>query len=169
MFLFLIGGILPVTAGEELNSTTENDKIGISDKNTTISSSNETNINTQYEEETISENISVDTGKTPKTTLIFAEENSSSSDDIINETTIPVGNTTDQNSDNSTPALSKYETLGDIIKAKDWKALGEYNCKVKAENPEKYDDTIPTLASLQSKWNSRFTSPVTILYSPCCG
>ncbi|PKL58960.1 MAG: hypothetical protein CVV33_09930, partial [Methanomicrobiales archaeon HGW-Methanomicrobiales-4] len=132
-------------------------------------SENETSINSHYGEEFLSENISVITEKTPKTSLIFANDNSSSSVDTKNETLIPEGNTTDQKTDNSTSVLSKYDSLGDIIKAKDWKALGEYNCKVKAENPEKYDDTIPTLASLQSKWNSRFTSPVTIIYSPCCG
>lgn len=71
---------------------------------------------------------------------------------------------------NQNESLSKYNSLGDIIKAKDWKALGEYTCKMKTENPAAFDESDPGSSDKVGQWNSYFNqpAPVTISY-PCCG
>lgn len=67
-------------------------------------------------------------------------------------------------------SLSKYDSLGDIIRAKDWKALGEYQCKLKTEKSASFDDSGINTADQESKWNGYFNyrEPVVISY-PCCG
>lgn len=170
MLLIPVIGILPVMAEKEFTGIREGGAPTAHDENITLLSENETHINQSFEEESLPEDASSPIGKTPGSLLIFAEENSTGSPDAIRETSIPDdASPDDQISNNSTSVSEKYESLGDIIRAKDWKALGEYNCKVKTENPEKFDDSIPTLSDLQSKWNDRFTSPIPIVYAPCCG
>ena len=68
--------------------------------------------------------------------------------------------------DNSSPAQNL--SLGDIIKAKDWKALGEYNCKIRAENSELLKDTEIGSSDKQAKWDSYFNPPEPVIYYPCC-
>ena len=82
--------------------------------------------------------------------------------DLGNESAISINNT-------SSSAVDTYGSLGDIIKAKDWKALGEYNCKIKAENADKFDDSVVAFGALKGNWNTYFTSPPEIIYTPCCG
>jgi|GEM_PF-3826526 len=67
-------------------------------------------------------------------------------------------------------SLSKYESLGDIIRAKDWKALGEYQCKIKAESSASLTDSGIDTGNQEAKWNGYFNyrEPVVTSY-PCCG
>jgi hypothetical protein len=60
----------------------------------------------------------------------------------------------------------KYDSLGEIIAAKDWKALSEYTCKIKAENPGIVDDT----PEVQRQAFRRFLSPdPPAPVQSCCG
>ncbi|MFH0966253.1 MAG: hypothetical protein V1862_01010 [Methanobacteriota archaeon] len=158
-----------MTAEEELYNSSIGNKTIVPDKNKALSLEIESISNTLPKEDYLPDDIPIVGGRTPKTGLIFARNNTTCSSDIVNETLISDGNTTDQISDNTTTVLSKYESLGDIIKVKDWKALGEYTCKVKSENPEKFDDSLPTLADRLSKWNSQFPIQQQIVGSSCCG
>ena len=74
-----------------------------------------------------------------------------------------------QTSVNQTMNESSYRTVGDIIKAKDWKALGEYQCKMKAENPTYFDKSGPTPEDQEAKWNQYFNPPPPVVYYSCCG
>jgi hypothetical protein len=67
-------------------------------------------------------------------------------------------------------SLSKYDSLGDIIKAKDWKALGEYQCRMKTDNKALLDDSDLNTGDQEAKWDGYFNyrEPVVISY-PCCG
>lgn len=63
-----------------------------------------------------------------------------------------------------------YDSLGDIIAAKDWKALSEYTCKIKTENPTAFDDGTDTSGEPRERFR-RFLSPDPPVETPasCCG
>ncbi|PWR74072.1 hypothetical protein [Methanospirillum lacunae] len=111
--------------------------------------------------------------KTPKSNLIFMSglnstlnitDNFTSPDMVSNESV----NQSSDLSVNTSP--SKYDSLGDIIKAKDWKALGEYQCRIKTDNKALLDDSNLNTGDQEAKWNGYFNyrEPVVISY-PCCG
>lgn len=82
--------------------------------------------------------------------------------DIIQNASVETG------TENTSSVSAQYGSLGDIIKAKDWKALGEYNCKIKAENPELMIDTEVGSSDKHATWDSYFKAPDVIVYYPCC-
>ncbi|HWQ67942.1 MAG TPA: hypothetical protein VN372_13875 [Methanospirillum sp.] len=104
-----------------------------------------------------------------------AETGTSASQGSVNTSAVNVTNSTPGDNQTTTLATSgetasatpQYNSLSDIIKAKDWKALGEYNCKIKAENPQAYAESEDS-SSNEAKWNARFNPPQTVYYS-CCG
>jgi len=63
----------------------------------------------------------------------------------------------------------QYNSIGDIITAKDWKALSEYTCKMKTENPDTFNDGA-TVDDSREKFR-RFLSPdpPAPVVSSCCG
>lgn len=159
-------GIAPVLAEDitSINGSANNTQVIDSDMVLTESEV----VSNSSEESSFSatdEDLSV---KVPKTELVYAPAN-------LTETGVSEQQTADEESsnessvDNTTNSSPKYESLGDIIKAKDWKALGEYNCKVKAENPEKFDESGVGSGDATGRWNSYFTAPPTMIYTPCCG
>ena len=123
---------------------------------------NETGPNMIAGKENLTEEIKGLTVKEPKSYVIFAGVTNTT------ESSVPGDETSIESvPDNATNSTRTYESLGDIIKAKDWKALGEYNCRIKAENPEKFEDS--GAGDQESRWNSYFTAPQTFMYTPCCG
>jgi len=109
--------------------------------------------------------------KGPRSNLTFSSLSNSSSN-ISGSDMSPDQEYEGQSSDNisSNTSLSQYESLGDIIRAKDWKALGEYQCKMKTENSASFADTGISNGDQESKWNGYFNyrEPVVVSY-PCCG
>jgi hypothetical protein len=104
-------------------------------------------------------------------------ENDLNSTDMGNESPVVGISVSPVNAVNETPepaataqAPPQYGSLGEIIKAKDWKALGEYKCRIKAENAGKFDDSVAAIEAQESSWTTRFTSPFTVVdSSSCCG
>ena len=65
-------------------------------------------------------------------------------------------------------ATPEYQSVGDIIRAQDWKALSEYRCRMKTENPDSFDE--PGSGNNENRWNSYFTAPPAPVVIPgCCG
>lgn len=99
-----------------------------------------------------------------------------STDDLVNQTQegneSVIGNQTpeiQEVNDSASSASPEYASLGDIIKAKDWKALGEYNCRIKAENPSLYTERETNEEEKLSRWDSYFNPPAPVVSTPCCG
>ncbi|HWQ63141.1 MAG TPA: hypothetical protein VN429_01900, partial [Methanospirillum sp.] len=97
--------------------------------------------------------------KAPRSNLTFMSgvnspsnitDNFTSSDPVSRESV----NQSVELSTNAT--LSKYDSLGDIIKAKDWKALGEYQCRMKVDNKALLDDSELNTGDQEAKWNGYF-------------
>jgi hypothetical protein len=99
-----------------------------------------------------------------------------SSEELVNQSQemneSVTGNQTPDNQEVNGSASSvspEYASLGDIIKAKDWKALGEYSCKIKAENPGLYTEPETNEEEKLSRWDSYFNPPAPVVSTPCCG
>nr|WP_319537537.1 hypothetical protein [uncultured Methanospirillum sp.] len=111
--------------------------------------------------------------KSPRSNLTFSSiMNSTSNITGTNTSSDQVSEGQENQSSNlsANASLSKYDSLGDIIRAKDWKALGEYQCKIKAENSASLAESGINNGDQESKWNSYFNyrEPVAVSY-PCCG
>jgi len=111
--------------------------------------------------------------KSPRSNLTFSSfMNSTSNITDSNTTSDQVSEGQENQSANlsANTSLSKYDSLGDIIRAKDWKALGEYQCKIKTENSASFAESGINTGDQESKWNGYFNyrEPVAISY-PCCG
>jgi hypothetical protein len=164
--------IVPIVASDEVVSNNENisDKSPVTDiipVNTSDSTNETLNLTTPDE---LENTLGL---KGPKEHITFAPE--SPGTDTDQDPGSPDANL----SQNSTKAISdnviannsstsEYLSLGDIIKAKDWKALGEYNCKIRAENSELLKDTEIGSSDKQAKWDSYFNPPEPVVYYPCC-
>nr|WP_319580854.1 hypothetical protein [uncultured Methanospirillum sp.] len=111
--------------------------------------------------------------KSPRSNLTFSSiMNSTSNITGTNTSSDQVSEGQENQSSNlsANASLSKYDSLGDIIRAKDWKALGEYQCKIKAENSASLAESGINTGDQESKWNGYFNyrEPVAVSY-PCCG
>jgi hypothetical protein len=115
--------------------------------------------------------------KAMKSDLVFESEESGeggvnisgSSDEIVpDETADEIVNETQEA---PVQVTTQYDTLGDIIKAQDWKALSEYNCKMKTDNPELFKDNSEMVPDRQGRWKSYFYSPPALSSDggSCCG
>ena len=108
--------------------------------------------------------------KGTKNDRIYAETNETNSsldkESISNQTgkntTVPVMN-------DSVNTVRQYDSLGDIIKANDWKALSEYKCRLKTENPAAFDNSEISQSDKEARWNARFNPPTPVSYPSCCG
>ena len=111
--------------------------------------------------------------KSPRSNLTFSSfVNTTSNITDTNSTSDQVSGGQENQSTNlsANTSLSNYNSLGDIIRAKDWKALGEYQCKIKTENSASFAESGINTGDQESKWNGYFNyrEPVSISY-PCCG
>lgn len=111
--------------------------------------------------------------KAPRSSLIFMSGVNSTSNITENYTSLgkDSGESINQSANLSVnTSLEKYDSLGDIIKAKDWKALGEYQCRMKTDYKSLLDDSDLNTGDQEAKWNGYFNyrEPVVISY-PCCG
>ncbi|MDD1727522.1 MAG: hypothetical protein LUQ50_00455 [Methanospirillum sp.] len=113
--------------------------------------------------------ISVDKKPGPNQTLSFDQTKTKNLTEVTPDHRNSVDETDNQATVNQTVNESSYRTVGDIIKAKDWKALGEYQCKMKAENPAYFDDSGPTFEDQEARWNQYFNPPPPVVYYSCCG
>lgn len=111
--------------------------------------------------------------KVPRSNLVFMSGVNSTSNITDNFTTLEQDSVQSINESEDlsvNTSLEKYNSLGDIIKAKDWKALGEYQCRMKTDNKALLDDSDLNTGDQEAKWNGYFNykEPVVISY-PCCG
>lgn len=139
---------------------------------TTNSSLQDTNVNSTHDNSTEeSDNTSISTMKEPRTDLMYATVPDTNELGAINESAPEETgeNVTPRTVENSTESAIEYDSLGDIIKAQDWKALSEYKCRIKTENPNSFDDSDISMSDKEARWNSYFNPPQPVVSSPCCG
>ena len=164
--------ILPIVASDEvvLNNDNISEKSPVTDiipVNTSDSTNETLNLTTPDE---LKNSLGL---KGPKEHITFAPESPGTVSDEDAGSPDPnlSQNSTEEISGNGSAnnsSTAEYLSLGDIIKAKDWKALGEYNCKIRAENSELLEDTEIGSSDKQAKWDSYFNPPEPVVYYPCC-
>lgn len=161
--LFILSALIPGVLAESDNTS------GV--ENLTIPTTPDTKGNTSAKNpEPEMNNLSISLMKEPKTGLIFAEgtnktdisNNENKSDEIEVNATGTV--------DEETTGTTRYNSLGDIIQAQDWKALSEYKCRMKTENPSFFEDSNITMSDKQAKWDNYFKgAPDPVVFPSCCG
>jgi hypothetical protein len=164
-----------VSADSSMNTTIAHGNVSSYVSSDFSNSSNSSHMGSAYglDDKMVSNEITVIGMKAPRSNLTFMSgvnstsnitDNFTSSDPVSRES---VNQTAELSTNDS---LSKYDSLGDIIKAKDWKALGEYQCRMKVDNKALLDDSELNTGEQEGKWNGYFNyrEPVVISY-PCCG
>jgi len=159
---------------EQGNNSTPDNRSNLSDSNSTF----EISLTGVTLSGVIPDDISGLGMKVPRSNLTFMSGTKSSDNftgyDNVSNISLVKAEPNDKNLTNESQlmnnSLSQYDTLGEIIQAKDWKALGEYQCKIKNENSALFDDSGPDIGNQQGKWDGYFNQrdPVVISY-PCCG
>jgi hypothetical protein len=174
LIVLIIGLLVSSATGSEAPDTqnsSDYSEILISETNSTGSDSKAEGTGNFSENTTENELISKYGIKKPNTNPVYNPEGA----EEHNESTLLAtnGNITLNESihEGEEYRIASYDSLGDIIKAQDWKALSEYTCKMKTENPDFFEESSSSLEEKQEKWNDYFTGPPPVSAFPpsCCG